>query len=347
MAVRWYFQPFWFDPSVHALWRDNTRIAFQSRPAAVLEWLVQNAGSVVTKETLLHNIWSTAGVGTTAVKECISKIRKALDDDIQHPRYIETRRRSGYRFIARVTTGRDDPIVRSPVVDADRAMALIHEHFGAANRGDCRVVFVTGAAGIGKTALCERFIRELDGYDGVWIGRGRCSPTTGMPLLSPIIEALADMCARTGDAIEAVERFAPSWLGPVFTGVGADPVDIAFVLQQPDTPSRLVRELGRMLEIVALQRTIVLFIDDLQHADRRTVELLGAIGRCPPSARILVVVTIRSGETVRSAYELATMRVELNLRHRGGDVSLMRSTESTAPGGRAAAVSLPRPRPWL
>jgi DNA-binding winged helix-turn-helix (wHTH) protein len=339
MTVSWYFPPFCFDPSVHALWRHDTRIAFQSKPAAVLEWLVRNAGTVVTNETLIHNIWSTPCVGATVVKACISRIRKALDDETQHPRYIETRPRLGYRFIGRVTAGCDDISARSRLVDADRALALIREQFSAADRGDCRVVFVTGAAGVGKTALCERFIRKIAGGDGIWIGRGRCSPATDTPWLSPIIDALADVCETTDGAIEAVERFAPSWLKPISTG--ANRLDIAVALQQPDTPSRMVREVGRMFDAVARQRTIVLIIDDVQHADRRTVELLASIGRGPHSARILVLVTIRSNETVRSAYELATMRVELNLRNRIRDISLVGFPECKKPWRRAAGGSLP------
>jgi DNA-binding winged helix-turn-helix (wHTH) protein/pimeloyl-ACP methyl ester carboxylesterase/class 3 adenylate cyclase len=70
----------------------------------VLAYLVEHAGRLVTKPELFDALWPDVFVGDAALKVCIREIRKALDDDAQVPRYIETAHRRGYRFIAPVTS---------------------------------------------------------------------------------------------------------------------------------------------------------------------------------------------------------------------------------------------------
>ena len=52
---------------------------------------------------LLDAAWSDVFVGDAALKVCIREIRRALADDSQNPRYVETAHRRGYRFVASVT----------------------------------------------------------------------------------------------------------------------------------------------------------------------------------------------------------------------------------------------------
>jgi TolB-like protein len=68
----------------------------------VLSALVARAGQMVTKEDLFADVWRGIAVGDDALTSCIQEIRKALADDPKQPRFIETRHRRGYRFVARL-----------------------------------------------------------------------------------------------------------------------------------------------------------------------------------------------------------------------------------------------------
>ena len=78
-------------------------ISITPKSFAVLHYLLQHPGRLVTKEDLLAAVWPKSYVGDAVLKVCIREIRKALGDDIRTPRFIETAHRRGYRFIGKVT----------------------------------------------------------------------------------------------------------------------------------------------------------------------------------------------------------------------------------------------------
>ena len=73
------------------------------KASAVLKALVTHAGQPVRKEELFASVWNGTVVSDDALTSCIQELRKALADDAKQPRFIETRHRRGYRFIARVS----------------------------------------------------------------------------------------------------------------------------------------------------------------------------------------------------------------------------------------------------
>jgi Tol biopolymer transport system component/DNA-binding winged helix-turn-helix (wHTH) protein len=87
------------------LWKAGHRIKLQSQPFKVLAILVERPGEVVSREELQDRLW---GKNTTvdfdhSLGTAINKVREALSDSADNPRYIETLARRGYRFIAPVT----------------------------------------------------------------------------------------------------------------------------------------------------------------------------------------------------------------------------------------------------
>ena len=70
----------------------------------VLAMLVLQPGQLLTKDELLTRIWPDAFVEEGILTVHVSAVRKALGDDARPPTYIETLSRSGYRFIAPVST---------------------------------------------------------------------------------------------------------------------------------------------------------------------------------------------------------------------------------------------------
>jgi DNA-binding response OmpR family regulator len=65
----------------------------------LLRLLIENAGSVVTRERLIDEVWDTNWFGSTKTLDVhVSGLRKKLDDDPSEPRYIHTVRGVGFRF---------------------------------------------------------------------------------------------------------------------------------------------------------------------------------------------------------------------------------------------------------
>src|SRR3569832_724514 len=94
------FASFRFDPASARLWSGPREIKLTPKAARVLGVLIGHAGEPVTKEQLFGEVWRGTVVGDDALVTCIQELRKALGDDAKQPKYIETRHRRGYRFVA-------------------------------------------------------------------------------------------------------------------------------------------------------------------------------------------------------------------------------------------------------
>jgi DNA-binding winged helix-turn-helix (wHTH) protein/Tol biopolymer transport system component len=84
--------------------KNGVRIKLQEQPFQVLVELLANAGRVVTREQLQQKLWpaDTFVDFDVGLNTAIRKIRQALGDEADHPHYIETAAKRGYRFLAPV-----------------------------------------------------------------------------------------------------------------------------------------------------------------------------------------------------------------------------------------------------
>lgn len=91
--------------------KQGFRVRVQEQPLRVLIALLQRPGEVVTREELRSLIWSadTFVDFDNSLNTSINKLREALGDSAENPRFIETLPRRGYRFIAPVATA-DAPV---------------------------------------------------------------------------------------------------------------------------------------------------------------------------------------------------------------------------------------------
>src|SRR5262245_8649877 len=117
------FGPYRFEPQTARLWSDAAEIRLTPKAAAVLGLLVDRAGRPVAKQELFASVWSNTVVSDDALVTCIQELRKALGDDAKQPRYIETRHRSGYQFIADISRGDETP--RAEAVSSSRDATAI------------------------------------------------------------------------------------------------------------------------------------------------------------------------------------------------------------------------------
>jgi TolB-like protein/Tfp pilus assembly protein PilF len=91
-----------FDPRA-GLFSGAREIKLTPKALALLSYLAEHPGELVTKDELFAAVWPETTVGDAALVTCIQELRNALKDDARQPRYIETLHRRGYRFIARPT----------------------------------------------------------------------------------------------------------------------------------------------------------------------------------------------------------------------------------------------------
>ena len=103
-ASRLAFGLYEVDLSTGELWRAGHRIKLQSQPFKVLTVLLEHAGEVVTREELQFRLWGNDTIVDFdhSLATAINKIREALRDSAENPRFVETLARRGYRFIAPV-----------------------------------------------------------------------------------------------------------------------------------------------------------------------------------------------------------------------------------------------------
>src|SRR5215213_6224551 len=97
------FGPFQYDPAARELWKHSSRLRLPSQPREVLEALLERPGEVVNREDLRNRLWpgATAGDFEHGVNAAVNKLRQALGDSADQPRYVETvAGRGGYRFAA-------------------------------------------------------------------------------------------------------------------------------------------------------------------------------------------------------------------------------------------------------
>lgn len=91
--------------------RGNTEHRLEPKAMAVLVYLAEHAGEIVTRDEIEQHIWQDSVVTYEALTVTINKIRAALEDDSRQPRYIETIPKRGYRLISKVHTKQSDQSV--------------------------------------------------------------------------------------------------------------------------------------------------------------------------------------------------------------------------------------------
>ncbi len=164
------------EPSLNRLTRGGESVQLELRAIDVLLCLVEHAGEVVGKDTLLDTVWRTEFVSDNTLMSRIGQLRAALGDDAQNPRYIETIRKRGYRLIAEVhpvpSSGEASQAIpvsasqpeqeQNPYpglaafteVDADRFFGREAEEAELWRKISARrLVAVIGPSGVGKSSL--------------------------------------------------------------------------------------------------------------------------------------------------------------------------------------------------
>lgn len=115
--MRYQFAEFELDTERELLLGPAGPITLRRQPLRVLQHLIETAPAVVTRDQLMDALWGHHALSVNVIPQTLSELRQALDDDAQNPRFIETRHRRGYTFIAPIV--RLSPSPAAAPVDAD------------------------------------------------------------------------------------------------------------------------------------------------------------------------------------------------------------------------------------
>src|SRR5258708_22075124 len=96
------FGEFFLDTEELLLKRNGEPVPLTPKAYDLILELVKHSGHIVSKDYLMDSVWAGSIVEEGNLPFTIRMLRKALDDDAGHPRFIETTPRRGYRFVAEV-----------------------------------------------------------------------------------------------------------------------------------------------------------------------------------------------------------------------------------------------------
>ena len=327
------FAQFRCDTANQCLWRGARMVPLTPKSYAVLRCLLERPGQLVSKDELLDAVWPDAVVSDASLKVCIGEIRRALGDRVAAPRFIATVHRRGYRFIGTVETGASSVGVEAdigkspphpaapterrppavPLVGRDTALAALERAFERARGGERQIIFVTGALGIGKTALVETFLARTAAPAGATIARGRCLEHFGPgEAYLPLLEAFGRLCREVGpEAVALLRGRAPTWL-----------VQMPWLIAEADraalqretlggTQERMLREATEALESLAARTPLVLVLEDLHWSDPSSLDAIALLAQRHESARLLVVATYRPVDAILDTHPVRDLKQRL------------------------------------
>src|SRR5262249_26045578 len=128
-------------------------------------YLIEHAGRLVSHDEILDALWADTHVNQEVIKKYVLGIRKVLGDRRDQPQFIRTFPKRGYQFVAPITEAGAPAAGRAGTgatrfVDRRAAQAHMDACLARALGGSRQVVFVTGEAGVGKTAFVDVFLQR-------------------------------------------------------------------------------------------------------------------------------------------------------------------------------------------
>jgi DNA-binding winged helix-turn-helix (wHTH) protein/predicted ATPase len=319
------FGPFRLDPMHGRVWRGAQVTTLRPRSLAMLRYLVAHPGRLVTKAELRQHVWAKTHVTDSVLRASVQEIRAALGDVAAAPRYLETVGRLGYRLVVEGELDMPPVLTAGPIVGRQGEVDALERCFQRAAQGTRQLVFVSGEAGVGKTTVVDVFLARLDAGSAVRMARAQCVEHygEGEPYL-PVLEALGQLCRGPDhrDVLAALRRYAPMWLVQLPGLVSETELERLQRQVQGATSARMLRELAEALDVLTAEIPLLLMLEDLHWSDHSTVEALAYLAQRRTPARLLVLGTFRTVETVARAHPLRPMVQELCGRGHGMELRL-------------------------
>ena len=192
----------------------------------------------------------------------------------------------------------------APLLGREWHLATLNEAFERTRRGQAAVVYVHGSSGMGKSALAEQFIKQVqDDQEDTVVLKGRCYERESVPYkaLDSLIDALSRYLNRLPKGeVEALLPTNVQALGRLFPALRRlQPVvraqrKVLNIPEEREQKRRARTALRELLERLAHRKPLVLYIDDLQWGDRDSAELISEMLRPPDPPPLLLLGSYRS-----------------------------------------------------
>ncbi len=301
------FLDFELDRGAYQLRHKGRNVRLERIPLDLLFLMAERRGHLVTREEILQRIWGKDVFLDTdnAINTAVRKIRRALHDDSDRPRFVITVPTKGYRFVApmleTVPVSESAP-PRPPqgvFVGRVHEIARLRGGLEEAAAGHGRLALISGVPGVGKTRLAQELAesaREL----GMRTMLGRCDDHDQAVPYLPFVEILESCVERTLKTEQ------------LRTLLGGESAELACLMPKlrrlvPNLPPplELPAEQARrhmfnsfcdFLTRIAGEQPSLLILDDLHWADDSTLSLLRHLALRLPSLPMLIVAAYRDGE---------------------------------------------------
>jgi adenylate cyclase len=310
-----HFEDFVLNRGAYELRRGGVVVPLQRIPLELLFLLVERRGQLVTREEILERVWGK-GVfvdSETSINTAVRKVRRALRDDPDAPRFVATVPARGYRFVAEIRApkrSRAEQVRSRPpttMVGRERELISLLNGLDDAASGRGRLFLISGEPGVGKTRLANE-VAAADDAQRMALLAGHCSEHDEAVAYLPFVEILENFVDRIPD------------LDSLRTALGDQGPELArllpklkYILPELPPPLDLPPPQARrhlfncffdfIARIASLQPTLMI-LDDLHWADDSTLSLLDHLTQRLSDLPLLVIGTYRDGE-LNLTHELA------------------------------------------
>jgi adenylate cyclase len=207
------------------------------------------------------------------------------------------------------------PLTEPHFSGRDEELKILEDHLDLALHGKGTTIFISGEAGVGKTRLVSEFMNvDCAKKESVSTMAGYCLGRSTVPYF-PFIEAFRAHFASEGKSrakhTTSENLGVVSWLKGAepkvgqlgikgwLTGSGRTEITESPEILSPEMRKNMTHAaVAEALMLEAIEKPIVLFIDDLQWADSASLSMLHYISRAIISSRVLIIGTFRSGELI-------------------------------------------------
>ncbi|MGH7779028.1 MAG: BREX system ATP-binding domain-containing protein [Candidatus Binataceae bacterium] len=301
------FAEFELDRSAYQLRRNERPLRLERIPLDLLFLLIDRRGELVTREEIFDRIWGKNLFLDTdnAINTAVRKIRRALGDDPDAPRFVETVPARGYRFVAEIR----EPKTRKAeqfrarltgvMVGRERELAALLGGLDDAASGHGRLFLISGEPGVGKTRLANEVARVADAKRMALLV-GHCSEHDEAVPYLPFVEILENFGDRAsnpdrlrtalGDQAPELARLLPK-LRNIFP-------ELPPPLELPPAQARrqLFNCFFEFAARIASEQPTLMILDDLHWADDSTLSLLGHLTQRLSDLPLMVISTYRDAE---------------------------------------------------